>query len=141
MSMFSDFQLLHQMYAFFRRIRNDGASLYRSFLFAYVEHIWVTRDNTEVDRIGQSLTLCQWTNDIRGNICANFEELREMFLQLLYEHIREESRPRSHKEFLSRSLRQWDSASSGTFCSPLNFLCLLFVQCSLMCLLGQSFHS
>ncbi|CAD5178829.1 unnamed protein product [Musa acuminata subsp. malaccensis] len=76
-----------------------------------------------------------------GNICANFEELREMFLQLLYEHIREESRPRSHKEFLSRSLRQWDSASSGTLCSPLNFLCLLFVQCSLMCLLGQSFHS
>ncbi|CAL9192126.1 unnamed protein product [Musa hybrid cultivar] len=89
----------------------------------------------------KSLTLCQWTNDIRGNICANFEELREMFLQLLYEYIREESRPRSHKEFLSRSLRQWDSASSGTLCSPLNFLCLLFVQCSLMCLLGQSFHS
>ncbi|CAL9185829.1 unnamed protein product [Musa hybrid cultivar] len=78
MSMFSDFQLLHRLYAFFRRIRNDGASLYRSFLFAYVEHIWVTRDNTEVDRIGQSLTLCQWTNDIRGNICANFEELREV---------------------------------------------------------------
>ncbi|URE08564.1 ubiquitin thioesterase otubain-like [Musa troglodytarum] len=123
--MFSDYQLVRRLYASFRPIRNDGASLYRSFLFAYVEHIWITRDNTEVDRIRKSLTVCQWTNDIRGNICANCEELREMFLQLLYEHIREESRPRSQKEFLSRSLRQWDSASSGTLCSPLNFLCLL----------------
>ncbi|CAL9763433.1 unnamed protein product [Musa acuminata subsp. burmannicoides] len=26
----------------------------------------------------KSLTLCQWTNDIRGNICANFEELRKV---------------------------------------------------------------
>ncbi|CAL9055644.1 unnamed protein product, partial [Musa banksii] len=40
-------QLLHRLYAFFRRIRNDGASLYRSFLFAYVlgAHLGHTRQH------------------------------------------------------------------------------------------------
>lgn len=37
----------------------------------------MSRDRDEVERLRASLTLCKYTNDIRGKPCARFEEYSE----------------------------------------------------------------
>ncbi|KAL0385271.1 UNVERIFIED_CONTAM: OVARIAN TUMOR DOMAIN-containing deubiquitinating enzyme 1 [Sesamum radiatum] len=65
------------------RTRGDGNCFFRSFMFAYLEHILQTQDRAEVDRITANVEQCRKTLLSLGYAEFTFEDFFALFLEQL----------------------------------------------------------
>ncbi|WP_411024812.1 hypothetical protein, partial [Salmonella sp. s57610] len=52
-------KVLDEQFAAIRRTRGDGNCFFRSFMFSYLEHIFVSQDKEEVNRITVNVEKCR----------------------------------------------------------------------------------
>ncbi|XP_023539141.1 ubiquitin thioesterase otubain-like isoform X2 [Cucurbita pepo subsp. pepo] len=76
-------KVLSGQYAAIRRTRGDGNCFLRSFMFSYLEHILVSQDTAEVDRIKINVENCRKTLRSLGYTEITFEDFFELFLEQL----------------------------------------------------------
>ncbi|CAK9177400.1 unnamed protein product [Ilex paraguariensis] len=67
-------KVLSERYASIRRTRGDGNCFFRSFMFAYLEHILKSQDRAEVDRITANVEECRKTLQSLGYADFTFED-------------------------------------------------------------------
>ncbi|KAK2973840.1 hypothetical protein RJ640_011768 [Escallonia rubra] len=67
-------KVLSEKYAGIRRTRGDGNCFFRSFMFSYLEHILVSQDRDEVDRITTNVEKCKKTLQSLGYAEFTFED-------------------------------------------------------------------
>ncbi|KAL1550517.1 ubiquitinyl hydrolase 1 [Salvia divinorum] len=67
-------KVLTEQYAAIRRTRGDGNCFFRSFMFAYLDHILESQDSAEIDRITVNVEQCRKTLISLGYAEFNFED-------------------------------------------------------------------
>ncbi|PKA53899.1 Ubiquitin thioesterase otubain-like [Apostasia shenzhenica] len=95
-------RLLGEQYAALRRTRGDGNCFFRSFMFAYLEHILVTKDADEVERITRKVIQCRLTLQSLGYTEFTYED----FFNIFMEQLESVMTSMSIEELLSRSRDQ-----------------------------------
>ncbi|KAL6186248.1 hypothetical protein ACLB2K_042369 [Fragaria x ananassa] len=98
--------VLGEQYAAFRRTRGDGNCFFRSFMFSYLEHILVSQDVTEVDRIKANVEQCRKTLQSLGHTDFTFEDFFSLFLEQLDCVLQGSEESISHDELILRSRDQ-----------------------------------
>ncbi|KAG9458536.1 hypothetical protein H6P81_003044 [Aristolochia fimbriata] len=76
-------KILEESYAAIRRTRGDGNCFFRSFMFAYLEHILESQDEAEVARIRACVERCKKTLQTLGYADFTFEDFFLIFLEQL----------------------------------------------------------
>ncbi|KAK2998132.1 hypothetical protein RJ639_025363 [Escallonia herrerae] len=110
-------KVLNEKYAGIRRTRGDGNCFFRSFMFSYLllkgllgcqikEHILVSQDREEVDRITTNVEKCKKTLQSLGYAEFTFEDFFALFLEQLESVMEENEASISHDELLQRSRDQ-----------------------------------
>ncbi|CAL1383549.1 unnamed protein product [Linum trigynum] len=99
-------KLLSDQYAAIRRTRGDGNCFFRSFMFAYLEHILQTQDRTEVDRVKLNVEECRKTLQSLGYADFTFEDFFALFLEQLDNALQGNDDSISHEELVTRSRDQ-----------------------------------
>ncbi|KAL0357685.1 UNVERIFIED_CONTAM: OVARIAN TUMOR DOMAIN-containing deubiquitinating enzyme 1 [Sesamum calycinum] len=98
--------VLTEQYAAIRRTRGDGNCFFRSFMFAYLEHILQTQDRAEVDRITANVEQCRKTLLSLGYAEFTFEDFFALFLEQLESVLSGTGASISHDELVQRSRDQ-----------------------------------
>ncbi|KAK4413537.1 OVARIAN TUMOR DOMAIN-containing deubiquitinating enzyme 1 [Sesamum alatum] len=98
--------VLTEQYAAIRRTRGDGNCFFRSFMFAYLEHILQTQDRAEVDRITANVEQCRKTLLSLGYAEFTFEDFFGLFLEQLESVLSGTEASISHDELVQRSRDQ-----------------------------------
>ncbi|KAL0335896.1 UNVERIFIED_CONTAM: OVARIAN TUMOR DOMAIN-containing deubiquitinating enzyme 1 [Sesamum radiatum] len=88
------------------RTRGDGNCFFRSFMFAYLEHILQTQDCAEVDRITANVEQCRKTLLSLGYAEFTFEDFFALFLEQLESVLSGTGASISHDELVQRSRDQ-----------------------------------
>ncbi|GAV72090.1 Peptidase_C65 domain-containing protein [Cephalotus follicularis] len=99
-------KVLGEQYAFIRRTRGDGNCFFRSFMFAYLEHILESQDRPEVDRIKANVEECRKTLQSLGYADFTFEDFFGLFLEQLESVLQANDTSISYDELLIRSRDQ-----------------------------------
>ncbi|KAL2468868.1 Ubiquitin thioesterase otubain-like [Forsythia ovata] len=99
-------KVLITQYAALRRTRGDGNCFFRSFMFAYLEHILESQDGAEVDRITVSVEQCRKTLLSLGYAEFTFEDFFALFLEQLENVLQGSEASISHDELVHRSRDQ-----------------------------------
>ncbi|KAM6562715.1 hypothetical protein CsatB_022713 [Cannabis sativa] len=99
-------KVLSEQYAAIRRTRGDGNCFYRSFMFSYLEHILMSQDRVEVERIKANVEQCRKTLQSLGYAEFTFEDFFGLFLDQLESVLQGTETSVSHDELLSRSRDQ-----------------------------------
>ncbi|KAK2997544.1 hypothetical protein RJ639_024717 [Escallonia herrerae] len=110
-------KVLSEKYDGIRRTRGDGNCFFRSFMFSYLllksllgcqikEHILVSQDREEVDRITTNVEKCKKTLQSLGYAEFTFEDFFALFLEQLESVMEENEASISHDELLQRSRDQ-----------------------------------
>ncbi|EYU28472.1 hypothetical protein ABFS82_11G080100 [Erythranthe guttata] len=99
-------KVLTEQYAAVRRTRGDGNCFFRSFMFAYLEHILESQDRAEVDRITASVEYCRKTLLSLGYAEFTFEDFFALFLEQLESVLSGPEASISHEELVERSRDQ-----------------------------------
>ncbi|KAK4486037.1 hypothetical protein RD792_008700 [Penstemon davidsonii] len=99
-------KLLNEQYAAIRRTRGDGNCFFRSFMFAYLEHILESQDRAEVDRIKTNVEECRKTLLSLGYVEFTFEDFFTLFLEQLEGVLSGNEDSISHDELVQRSRDQ-----------------------------------
>ncbi|XP_068659139.1 OVARIAN TUMOR DOMAIN-containing deubiquitinating enzyme 1 [Aristolochia californica] len=76
-------KILEESYAAIRRTRGDGNCFFRSFMFAYLEHILESQDGAEVARVRACVEQCKKTLQSLGYADFTFEDFFLIFLEQL----------------------------------------------------------
>ncbi|CAM8981993.1 unnamed protein product [Rhodiola kirilowii] len=76
-------KVLSDQYGFIRRTRGDGNCFFRGFMFAYLEYLLVSQDQTEVDRVKGNVEQCKKTLQSLGYAEFTFEDFFSLFLEQL----------------------------------------------------------
>ncbi|XP_027153135.1 ubiquitin thioesterase otubain-like [Coffea eugenioides] len=76
-------KVLSEQYAAIRRTRGDGNCFFRSFMFAYLEHVMESQDQGEIDRIKANVEQCRMTLRNLGYAEFTFEDFFALFLEQL----------------------------------------------------------
>ncbi|XP_078163591.1 OVARIAN TUMOR DOMAIN-containing deubiquitinating enzyme 1-like [Carex rostrata] len=80
---FEQIQLLGEKYTALRRTRGDGNCFYRSFMFSYLEHILVTHNKAEVERVMFCIEKCKMDLVNLGYPKLSYEVFFALFTELL----------------------------------------------------------
>ncbi|XP_065854474.1 OVARIAN TUMOR DOMAIN-containing deubiquitinating enzyme 1 isoform X2 [Euphorbia lathyris] len=99
-------KVLAEQYVAMRRTRGDGNCFFRSFMFAYLEHILETQDRAEVDRIKTNVEKCRKTLQALGYAEFTFEDFFSLFLEQLDSVLQGNETSISHNELINRSRDQ-----------------------------------
>ncbi|CAI9764115.1 unnamed protein product [Fraxinus pennsylvanica] len=99
-------KVLIKQYAAIRRTRGDGNCFFRSFMFAYLEHILESQDRAEADRITVSVEQCRKTLLSLGYAEFTFEDFFALFLEQLENVFQGSEGSISHDELVQRSRDQ-----------------------------------
>ncbi|PIN25636.1 ubiquitin hydrolase [Handroanthus impetiginosus] len=99
-------KVLSEQYAAIRRTRGDGNCFFRSFMFAYLEHILESQDRAEVDRIKVNVEQCRKTLLSLGYAEFTFEDFFALFLEQLESVLSGNEASISHEELVQRSRDQ-----------------------------------
>ncbi|CAI9093086.1 OLC1v1028501C1 [Oldenlandia corymbosa var. corymbosa] len=99
-------KILNEQYAAIRRTRGDGNCFFRSFMFAYLEHIMESQDKAEADRIKANVEQCRLTLQKLGYTEFTFEDFFALFLEQLDDVIQGSDASISHDELVQRSRDQ-----------------------------------
>ncbi|KAG0480878.1 hypothetical protein HPP92_011736 [Vanilla planifolia] len=99
-------RLLGEQYVGLRRTRGDGNCFYRSFMFAYLEHILETQDTAEVERIVKNVEQCKQTLQSLGYTEFTYEDFFGIFMEQLESVLQGKETSISMEELLSRSRDQ-----------------------------------
>ncbi|KAL3500955.1 hypothetical protein ACH5RR_035404 [Cinchona calisaya] len=99
-------KVLTDQYAAIRRTRGDGNCFFRSFMFAYLEHIMESQDEAEVDRIKANVEQCRMTLQSLGYAEFTFEDFFALFLEQLESVIQGSEASISLDELIQRSRDQ-----------------------------------
>ncbi|KAK8916115.1 Ubiquitin thioesterase otubain-like [Platanthera zijinensis] len=102
-------RLLGEQYTALRRTRGDGNCFYRSFMFAYLEHILETQDISEVERINGNVEQCKLTLQSLGYTEFTYEDFFSIFKEQLESVLQGKETSISTEELLSRSRDQFVS--------------------------------
>ncbi|EPS64204.1 ubiquitin thioesterase otubain-like protein, partial [Genlisea aurea] len=94
---------LGETYGSIRRARGDGNCFFRSFMFAYFEHILKTKERAEVDRIRVNVEQCRRTLLDLGYAELTFEDFFELFLEQLEIVLVSGDDSKSHEELVMRT--------------------------------------
>ncbi|GAA0139454.1 hypothetical protein Leryth_004553 [Lithospermum erythrorhizon] len=81
--MLEKIKVLTERYAAIRRSRGDGNCFFRSFMFAYLEHILESQDRTEVNRVTACVDECSKTLQNLGHAEFTYEDFFSIFLEQL----------------------------------------------------------
>ncbi|XP_047327097.1 OVARIAN TUMOR DOMAIN-containing deubiquitinating enzyme 1-like [Impatiens glandulifera] len=76
-------KVLGEKFDAIRRMRGDGNCFFRAFMFSYLEHILVSQDRAEVDRVKAKVEECRNTLRGLGYSDFTFEDFFELFLEQL----------------------------------------------------------
>uniref|UniRef100_A0A2P2KV60 Ubiquitinyl hydrolase 1 n=1 Tax=Rhizophora mucronata TaxID=61149 RepID=A0A2P2KV60_RHIMU len=76
-------KLLGNQYVAIRRTRGDGNCFFRSFMFAYLEHLLEAQDQAEVDRVKINVEECRKMLQSLGYVDFTFEDFFTLFLEQL----------------------------------------------------------
>jgi ubiquitin thioesterase protein OTUB1 len=76
-------KLLGEKYTALRRTRGDGNCFYRSFMFSYLEHILVTQNKAEMERVMFYIEQCKLDLLSLGYAELTFEDFFSLFTDLL----------------------------------------------------------
>ncbi|KAH6771115.1 ubiquitin thioesterase otubain-like protein [Perilla frutescens var. hirtella] len=99
-------KVLTEQYEAIRRTRGDGNCFFRSFMFAYLEHILESQDRAEVDRITVNVEQCRKMLLSLGYAEFTFEDFFALFLEQLESVLSGKEASISHEELLQRSRDQ-----------------------------------
>ncbi|CAA0816732.1 Ubiquitin thioesterase otubain-like [Striga hermonthica] len=99
-------KVLMEQYAAIRRTRRDGNCFFRSFMFAYLEHILESQDRAEVDRVTANVEECRKTLLGLGYAEFTFEDFFALFIEQLEIVLSGNEAFKSHEELLQRSRDQ-----------------------------------
>ncbi|XP_031099208.1 OVARIAN TUMOR DOMAIN-containing deubiquitinating enzyme 1 [Ipomoea triloba] len=99
-------KVLSEQYASIRRTRGDGNCFFRSFMFAYLEHILESQDQKEVERIKGNVEKCRKTLQSLGYAEFTFEDFFALFIEQLDSVLQRSEASMSHDELLQRSRDQ-----------------------------------
>ncbi|GER55340.1 ubiquitin thioesterase otubain-like [Striga asiatica] len=99
-------KVLTEQYAAIRRARGDGNCFFRSFMFAYLEHILESQDRAEVDRVTANVEECRKTLLSLGYAEFTFEDFFALFLEQLESVLSGTEASKSHEELVQRSRDQ-----------------------------------
>ncbi|GER55320.1 ubiquitin thioesterase otubain-like [Striga asiatica] len=99
-------KVLMEQYSAIRRTRGDGNCFFRSFMFAYLEHILESQDRVEVDRVTANVEECRKTLLCLGYAEFTFEDFFALFLEQLESVLSGNEALKSHEELLQRSRDQ-----------------------------------
>ncbi|KAL3655904.1 ubiquitin-specific protease otu1 [Castilleja foliolosa] len=99
-------KVLNEEYAAIRRARGDGNCFFRSFMFAYLEHILEMQDSAEVDRVKANVEQCRKTLLSLGYAEFTFEDFFSLFVEQLESVLAGNEASISHEELLQRSRDQ-----------------------------------
>ncbi|XP_042057315.1 OVARIAN TUMOR DOMAIN-containing deubiquitinating enzyme 1-like isoform X1 [Salvia splendens] len=99
-------KVLTEQYAAIRRTRGDGNCFFRSFMFAYLEHILQSQDRAEIDRITVNVEQCRKTLLSLGYAEFTFEDFFSLFLEQLESVLSGKEACISHEELVQRSRDQ-----------------------------------
>lgn len=102
-------RLLGEQYTALRRTRGDGNCFYRSFMFAYLEHILETQDIAEVERITANVEQCKHTLQNLGYTEFTYEDFFGIFMEQLESVLQGKEASINTEELLSRSRDQFVS--------------------------------
>uniref|UniRef100_A0A2P2KV29 Ubiquitin thioesterase n=2 Tax=Rhizophora mucronata TaxID=61149 RepID=A0A2P2KV29_RHIMU len=96
-------KLLGNQYVAIRRTRGDGNCFFRSFMFAYLEHLLEAQDQAEVDRVKINVEECRKMLQSLGYVDFTFEDFFTLFLEQLDSVLGGTESPISHDELINRS--------------------------------------
>ncbi|KAJ8759363.1 hypothetical protein K2173_006883 [Erythroxylum novogranatense] len=99
-------KILSDQYAAIRRTRGDGNCFFRGFMFSYLEHILLTQDRLEVDRVKNNVEDCRKMLQSLGYVEFTFEDFFSLFLEQLDCVIEGNESSISYDELLNRSRDQ-----------------------------------
>lgn len=99
-------KVLTEKYAAIRRTRGDGNCFFRSFMFAYLEHILESQDRAEVSRITTNVEECRKTLLNLGYAEFTFEDFFTIFIEQLESVLPKNEASISHDELVQRSRDQ-----------------------------------
>ncbi|KZV44071.1 ubiquitin thioesterase otubain-like [Dorcoceras hygrometricum] len=99
-------KVLAAQFTAIRRTRGDGNCFFRSFMFAYLDHILESQDRPEVDRITVNVEQCRKTLLSLGHAEFTFEDCFALFLEQLESVVPRCEIPISHDELVERSRDQ-----------------------------------
>ncbi|KAI3467808.1 hypothetical protein Pfo_024471 [Paulownia fortunei] len=99
-------KVLTEQYAAIRRTRGDGNCFFRSFMFAYLEHILESQDRAEADRITANVEQCRKTLLSLGYAEFTFEDFFALFLEQLESVLLGNEASIRHEELVQRSRDQ-----------------------------------
>ncbi|KAL6580077.1 ubiquitin-specific protease otu1 [Orobanche minor] len=99
-------KVLTEQYAAIRRTRGDGNCFFRSFMFAYLEHILESQDHAEVNHITANVEQCRKTLLSLGYAEFTFEDFFALFLEQLGSVLSGNEASISHEELVHRSRDQ-----------------------------------
>ncbi|WCJ26726.1 OVARIAN TUMOR DOMAIN-containing deubiquitinating enzyme 1 [Euphorbia peplus] len=99
-------KVLADQYVAIRRTRGDGNCFFRSFMFAYLDHLFHTQDRAEVDRIKTNVEECRKTLKTLGYAEFTFEDFFSLFLEQLDCVLQGNETSISHDELINRSRDQ-----------------------------------
>lgn len=99
-------KVLGEQYAAIRRTRGDGNCFFRSFMFAYLEHILETQDKAEVNRVKANVEECRKTLQNLGYVDFTFEDFFALFIEQLDSVLQGNETSISHHELINRSRDQ-----------------------------------
>ncbi|XP_060213534.1 OVARIAN TUMOR DOMAIN-containing deubiquitinating enzyme 1 [Lycium barbarum] len=96
-------KVLSEQCAAIRRTRGDGNCFFRSFMFAYLEHILNSQDQAEVQRVKANIEECKMTLLSLGYAEFTFEDCFALFIEQLESVLQGSEDSISHDELLKRS--------------------------------------
>ncbi|XP_059316240.1 OVARIAN TUMOR DOMAIN-containing deubiquitinating enzyme 1 [Lycium ferocissimum] len=96
-------KVLSEQCAAIRRTRGDGNCFFRSFMFAYLEHILNSQDQAEVQRVKANIEECKKTLLSLGYAEFTFEDFFALFIEQLESVLQGSEDSISHDELLQRS--------------------------------------
>ncbi|XP_057428752.1 OVARIAN TUMOR DOMAIN-containing deubiquitinating enzyme 1 isoform X1 [Lotus japonicus] len=99
-------KVLDQQYAAIRRTRGDGNCFFRGFMFSYLEHVLVSQDQAEIDRIQANVEKSRTALQTLGYTELTFEDFFSLFIEQLESVIQGKETSISHEELVLRSRDQ-----------------------------------
>ncbi|KAJ8547768.1 hypothetical protein K7X08_011354 [Anisodus acutangulus] len=96
-------KVLGEQCAAIRRTRGDGNCFFRSFMFAYLEHILNSQDQAEVQRVKSNIEECKKTLLSLGYAEFTFEDFFALFIEQLESVLQGSEDSISNDELLQRS--------------------------------------
>ncbi|KAL1289325.1 hypothetical protein HN51_057730 [Arachis hypogaea] len=95
-------KVLDEQYAAIRRTRGDGNCFFRGFMFSYLEHILLSQDQAEVERIQANIEKSRKALQSLGYADLTFEDFFALFIEQLEGVIQGKETSISHEELVSR---------------------------------------